>query len=347
MTVIVSGSPVATARSGTARRGALVIGALAALVVAVAGVALAVGAYTVSPADLVATLLGQGSGRGEFVVMQLRLPRVVMGLIAGLAFALSGALFQSLLGNPLASPDIIGITGGASAAAVGASLLLGASGLMVSAAAFGGGMLVAALISLLSWRSGLTGNRFVLVGIACAFLVEGALGYLLTRADVRDAQSALVWLVGSLSGVRWPEILVAGLALVALLPVVVLLAPRLRILQLGDQSAAGLGLPVQAARGAVLATAVALAAVGTAAVGPIAFVAFVSAPIARRLARSGGLDLVPSALIGALLVLSADFVAQHLLPDGITVPVGIITGAVGAPYLLWLLATSNRRGETR
>jgi iron complex transport system permease protein len=171
------------------------------------------------------------------------------------------------------------------------------------------------------------------------------LGYLLTRADVRDAQSALLWLVGSLSGARWSDIAMLGVAVVVLLVLVALLAPRLRILQLGEQSATSLGVAVQPARLAILATAVALTAVATATVGPIAFVAFVAAPIARRLV--GGLALVPTALVGALLVIGSDFVGQHLLPGDLQVPVGIITGAVGAPYLLWLLAVTNRRGESR
>lgn len=324
------------------RREVLVAAVLALVALAVAGVSLAYGGYTVSLPDLVGTLLGQGSPKDEFVVLQLRLPRVMMALVVGIAFAVAGTLFQTLFSNPLASPDIIGITTGASAAAVSAILVFGLSGFAVSIWAFGGALVVAAAIYLLSWSAGLHGNRFVLVGIAFAFFVEAVLGYLLTRADVRDAQSALVWLVGSLSGVRWVDIVVAACGLVVLLPVVVVLLPRLRTLQLGDASAAGLGVRVQPTRLVLLFAAVGLAAVGTAAVGPIAFVAFVAGPIARRLVGTGGLALVHSALVGIVLVLASDFAAQHLL-GGTKVPVGIITGAVGAPYLLWILARSNRR----
>jgi len=320
--------------------------ALLGAVIAVILVSLAVGAYTVAIPDLAKTLIGQGDTKDNFIVLQLRLPRVAIGAIVGIAFGIAGALFQSMLGNPLASPDIIGITGGASAAAVAGLLVFGVTGLAVSSMAFLGALLVATAIYLLSWRSGITGFRFVLVGIACAFMVQGLLGYLLTRADVRDAQAALVWLVGSLSGTRWPDIAIAAGGLAIILPLVALLAPRLKLLQLGDESAAGLGVPVARTRLLLLFTAVALAAIGTAAVGPIAFVAFVSAPIARRLVRTGGLALIPSALVGVLIVLVSDFAAQHLLPGGVQVPAGIITGAIGAPYLLWLLATTNRaRGE--
>jgi iron complex transport system permease protein len=339
-------SPTRIARSMHARRELVVALAVAAVVLAVAIASLVVGSYTVSVPDVFRTLAGQGDPKDAFIVLQLRLPRVVVGVLAGMAFAIAGAIFQALLSNPLASPDIIGITGGASAAAVAALLVLGLGGIAVSAFAFVGALAVAAAIYALSWRSGITGNRFVLIGIGFAFMVQGLLGYLLTRADVRDAQAALVWLVGSLSGVRWGDILIFGIGLLVLVPAVAALAPRLRILQLGDPSATGLGLPVSRTRLLLLLVAVALAALGTAAVGPIAFVAFVSAPIARRLTGTGALALVPTALVGILVVLVADFVSQHALPGGVQVPAGIITGAIGAPYLLWLLATTNRsRGD--
>ena len=333
------------ARVARLRREFATIGILGAVTVVLAALSLAVGAYSVSLPDLVATLLGQGQGKDNFIVLQLRLPRLTMAILAGLAFAVAGALFQSILGNPLASPDLIGITSGASVSAVFAILVLGLSGFAVSGFAFAGALVVAASIYLLSWRSGIAGYRFVLVGIGIAFMVQATLGYLLTRADVRDAQGALIWMVGSLSGTRWVEVAVAAIVIGALLPLVALLARRLTTLQLGDDLARGLGLRVDLSRVALLAVAVGLAAAGTAAVGPVAFVAFVAAPIARRTVRTGSLALVPSALVGVVLVVGADFVSQHLLPGGVQVPVGIITGAIGAPYLLWLLATNRSRGE--
>ena len=332
---------VATAsRRSRARTVTLV---LFAAVLVMSALSLAVGAYSVSLPDLLATLVGQGDSKNEFIILRLRLPRLTMAVLVGLSFALAGALFQSLLGNPLASPDLIGITTGASASAVFAILVLGLSGFAVSGFAFAGALVVASTIYLLSWRSGIAGYRFVLVGVGIAFMVQSMLGYLLTRADVRDAQGALVWMVGSLSGTLWAEVAVAAISIGILIPVVVLLAPQLRMLQLGDDTARGLGVRVNVARVLLLGVAVALAACATAAVGPIAFVAFVAGPIARRLVP--GISLVPSALIGVLLVVTADFASQHLLPGGTQVPVGIITGAIGAPYLLWLLATRRSRGE--
>ena len=126
-----------------------------------------------------------------------------------------------------------------------------------------------------------------------------------------------------------------------------LLAPALRALQLGDDAASGLGEQAERARLGLIATAVALAAAGTAAAGPVAFVAFVSAPIARRMVGTGGLALVPCALVGVLVVTAADFVALHLLPGDVQLPVGVVTGAIGAPYLLWLLAVTGRAEARR
>ena len=336
-------SALVAARTVRRSRARLVTIVLLGAVLVIAALSLAVGAYSVSLPDLLATLAGQGSSKNEFIVLRLRLPRLTMAVLAGLAFALAGALFQALLGNPLASPDLIGITGGASVAAVFAILVLGLSGFAVSGFAFVGALVVASTIYLLSWRQGIAGYRFVLVGIGIAFMVQAALGYLLTRADVRDAQGALVWMVGSLSGTLWTEVAVAAISIGVLVPAVIVLAPKLRMLQLGDDTARGLGVRVDLSRVLLLAVAVALAASATASVGPIAFVAFVAGPIARRLVP--GTSLVPSALVGVLLVSTADFVSQHLLPGGVQVPVGIITGAIGAPYLLWLLATRRSRGE--
>lgn len=322
-----------------------VVGILAVLVVVVAGFGLAVGAYTLSVPDLVATLLGQGTRGDNVIVFRLRLPRVVLGILAGAAFAIAGALFQTLLRNPLASPDIIGISQGASVSAATALLLFGASGSVVSLSAFGGALAVAAAIYLLSWRNGVSGYRFVLIGVGAAFFLQSVLGYLLTRGDVREVSQALVWMVGGVGGAEWSEIVVVAGSLAVLLPVVAVLAPRLRVLQLGDDAAGGLGVPVERTRVLLLVAAVALCAVATAFVGPIAFVAFVSAPIARRIVGAGSLALIPSALVGMLLILGADFVAQHALPGELQVPAGILTGIIGAPYLLWLLATADRGGR--
>jgi iron complex transport system permease protein len=342
---VADAAPLALARTLRHRRERRIVLVLAALALVVAAVSLMVGAYSLSVPDLLRTLVGQGSSSENFIVFKLRLPRLTLAILVGIAFAVSGALFQTVLRNPLASPDIIGVTGGASAAAVFGMLVLGLGSVATSFMAFAGAMVVAAAIYLLAWRGGVVGYRFVLIGVGVAFMVQGLLGYLLSRADLRNAQDALTWLVGSVSGARWPEIAVLAAFLAVLLPAVGGLAGRMRMLQLGDDTASSLGVRAERARLALLVAAVALAALATAFVGPLAFIAFVSAPIARRLVGTGSLALVPAALIGVLITTVADFTAQHLLPGNLELPAGIITGAIGAPYLLWLLATQNRIGK--
>ncbi|MHA6667559.1 FecCD family ABC transporter permease [Homoserinimonas sp. A447] len=332
-------------RSGSSGRTRLITLVLAGIALVLVTVSLSVGAYTLPIPDLVQTLIGQGTGSDNFIIFRLRMPRLLIGVLVGCAFGIAGALFQTLLRNPLASPDIIGVSQGASVAAAFSILTLGFSGAAVSLAAFLGAIVVATGIYLLAWRGGVTGFRFVLIGVGVAFMVQAVLGYLITRGDVREVQQALVWMVGGLGSASWVDIAVIVAALVVLFPLVWVLSARLRILQLGDDAAGGLGLRPERSRLAILFVAVALVAVATAFVGPLAFVAFVAAPIARRMLGTGGLALVQSALVGAVLVVAADFVAQHLLPGDVQVPAGIVTGLVGAPYLLWLLATTNRGGR--
>ena len=312
-----------------------------ALVMAILGLlvaSLAFGSFGTAPSNVISALQG---GDDSFTVLRLRLPRAVLAVLVGACLGVAGTIFQTLLGNALASPDVIGVAQGASAGAVAAILLGGLSGVAVSLSAFAGAVIVAAIITALSWRHGIASYRFVLIGIGIAFVVQAALGYLLTRADVRDAQAALVWLVGSIGTARWNEIAVtavlAALLAVALLP----LSAQLRMLQLGDDTATGLGVPVTRSRILLLLVGVGFAAVAVAVAGPVLFVAFVAGPIARRLTGSSHAALAVSALVGAAVVLAADFLGQRAFAD-VRVPVGVVTSLVGAPYLLRLLARDNR-----
>ncbi|NWL10873.1 enterobactin ABC transporter permease [Paenarthrobacter nitroguajacolicus] len=316
------------------------------------------GSYTVTIPDFFTIVINHLTG-GEkipgasFIVMEHKLPRAVVGTMIGIAFGLAGALFQTMLRNPLASPDIIGISYGASAAAVTAIVIFGASGAVVSGAALAGALGVAAIIYAISRggsgagggsRGNAAGNRLILAGVGIAAALHAVVNFLMTRADIRTAADALVWLNGSLNSATWDRAGVLAVSLLILVPAVIALAGPLRILELGDDAAAGLGIKVNAARLALVLTAVGLAAVATAAAGPVAFVAFLAGPIARRVVRKPSLPA--SALTGALIVLLADFFASNIAPvilDGTVLPVGVITGALGAPFLLWLLVTSNRK----
>ncbi|MEU6697614.1 iron chelate uptake ABC transporter family permease subunit [Pseudonocardia sp. NPDC046786] len=317
---------------------------LGAGVLLVAAVSLCVGESLIPLPDVLSTLAGQGSRNTNYVVLELRLPRIVTAILVGIAFGMSGTVIQSLLGNPLASPDVIGISTGASTAAVFGIVLFGLDGLGVSAMALGGALLTAAAMYALAWRNGVTGYRLILVGIGLAALLLSVISYFMTRAQVTSASDALVWISGSLSGRNWSQAVPLAITLAVLVPVTVLLARVLGLLGMGDDAAKGLGVPVQQARLGLLVSAVALAGVATAASGPIAFVALLAGPIGRRLARDGSPALLASALVGALIVLVADFLAQHT-PGLPLLPVGVLTGAIGAPYLLFQLATMNRAGR--
>ncbi|WP_347108717.1 iron chelate uptake ABC transporter family permease subunit [Paenarthrobacter sp. S56] len=313
------------------------------------------GSYTVTIPDFFTIVISHLTGGAKipgasFIVMEHKLPRAMVGVLIGVAFGLAGALFQTMLRNPLASPDIIGISYGASAAAVTAIVVFGASGAVISGAAFVGALAVAAVIYAISRpgsggsRGNAAGNRLVLAGVGIAAALHAVVNFLMTRADIRTASDALVWLNGSLNTANWERTGILLIALLVLVPAVVVLAGPLRILELGDDTAAGLGVKVNSTRLGLVLTAVGLAAVATAAAGPVAFVAFLAGPIARRVVRKPSLPA--SALTGALIVLAADFFASNIAPvmlDGTVLPVGVITGALGAPFLLWLLLTSNRK----
>nr|WP_244186302.1 iron chelate uptake ABC transporter family permease subunit [Arthrobacter agilis] len=317
--------------------------AVGAVVVVLFAANVLLGSYTVTIPDVFRILGGADIPGASFIVMENKLPRSVIGVLVGVCFGLAGAVFQTMLRNPLASPDIIGISYGASASAVTAIVLFGAAGAAVSLSALVGAMVVAAAIYLISRRGGVAGYRLILVGIGFAAVLHALVNFLITRTDLRTASEALLWLNGSLNSSNWDRAAVLVAALVVLLPAAAVLSRSLQGLVLGDDAAAGLGLRVEASRLGLMSTAVALAAVATAAAGPVASVAFLSGPIARRLLGNRP-SLVMAALVGAGIVLGADFIAANLIP-GASLPVGVVTGALGAPFLLWLLATANRSGQ--
>lgn len=296
------------------------------------------------PQTVLAVLMGQDVPGASFTIGQLRLPRAVLAILAGLSFGMSGAAFQIMLRNPLASPDIIGISFGASAAAVFAIVILSLGGVMVSVFAVVAGIGVAALVYGLSFRNGVAGTRFILVGIGMAAMLESFISYTLSQAPSWTLQDAMRWLTGSVNGARLEQALPMALALIGFGGLLASRARDLETLRLGDDMAAALGVDVARTRMLVIVAAVGVLAIATAVTGPIAFVAFLSGPIAARIFGNRGSLLVPAALVGALLVLVADYVGQFLLPG--RYPVGVITGALGAPYLIYLIIRVNRTGRS-
>ncbi|KUM73495.1 FecCD family ABC transporter permease [Streptomyces curacoi] len=311
---------------------------------AVGVLALGTGEYTISPADVVRTLLGNGSPRTDFVINDLRLPRLLTGILVGAALGLSGALFQSLTRNPLGSPDIVGFTYGSATGGLLVVLLVGGSGGQIAFGAVGGGLATAVLVYLLAWRQGIHGYRLVLVGIGVSALLQGVNAYLLAKARFTQAAQAMVWLNGSLNGRGWQDVRPAALGLLVVLPLVALAASRLKILEMGDDVAGGLGVPVQRTRLVILVLATAACAVATAAAGPIPFVALIAPQLARRLTRAPGPNLLAATCTGALLVVTADFAAQRI-HESAQLPVGVVTAVVGGVYLGLLLRRQRRAGR--
>jgi iron complex transport system permease protein len=319
-------------------------GVLAVAIVAVGCWSISVGDFPIPIADVVRAVLTTASDDAEFIVQTLRLPRILTAIMVGAAFAISGAIFQSLANNPLASPDIVGFNSGAALGAVFMIVMIeGAGSLEVSVGAVAGGVGTATLVYVFAYRRGVHGYRLILVGIGIGFAVSAMVDYMITRAEIYDAQRAAVWLTGSLNGRGWEHVRPVGLGLLVLVPLAAVLGRRLRLLELGPDTAAALGVRVGRARLGLVLIGVALAALAVASAGPIGFIALVSPPIARRLVRAPGFTLVPTALVGALLTVTADLAARRVLAPT-ELPVGIMTAAIGAPYLLWLLTREIRTG---
>ncbi|MGP4113933.1 FecCD family ABC transporter permease [Streptomyces sp. 4N509B] len=327
------------------RRSVAVVGVLLALLAGACLASLCLGESTVAPAEAVRAVLGLDSD-ADFVVGTLRLPRLTVGLLVGAALGVAGALIQTVARNPLASPDVIGVTHGAAAATV-AALTYG----LVSAAALpylsvAGGLAAAALVYLFAWRGGLHAARFVLVGIGFAIALRSVTQLFLTEGDHVVAQQALVWMTGSFNGRGYDHAAPLAWALLLLLPAVAWAARAQREVVLDDDTATALGVRLNRTRLGLATLGVLLAALATGAGGPVDFVALLAPQIARRLTRTAQIPLLCSALVGAVITVAADVVARMLLSPT-ELPVGVVTAVVGAPYLLWLIVNnraSNRTG---
>ena len=333
---------VLSIRARVRRRRTLVVAAVLFAVLVLTVVFLGAGDYPIAPADVWATLWGGGDRAQSYVIFQVRAPRLAMAVLVGAALGVAGALLQTLLGNPLASPDLLGISGGAGAAAVFAILTLGIGGPVLALAAFVGGIVVAAFLLLAGRHRADGGYRLILAGVGVAFLSVAITNYLMVRAQVELAQAALIWLTGSLSSTPWWNVATVAVVLVLSIPAVIACARWLPISQMGAPTAASLGVRTATVRLVTVLTAVVLTAVTCAFVGPIAFIALCAPAIARPLLGHGAIGIGTSASVGAGLLVAADLIAQFALP-GLSVPVGVVTGAIGAVFLLWFLATSKGR----
>jgi iron complex transport system permease protein len=294
--------------------------------------------------DVLRVVAGRPVPGASFTVGELRLPRACLGLLAGACLGAGGATFQTMLRNPLASPDVIGIQAGASAAGVFAVVFVTTSQALVSLIAIAAALVTALAIYVLSFKDGIVGTRLILVGIGVAAMLNSVITYVLARADQWDLQMAMRWLTGSLNGAGWDLVVPLAVGTLVCAPLLLSQSRGLDLLRLGDDAASALGVRVERTRLLAMLGAVGLLAFATAASGPVDFVAFLAGPIAARLVGPGVSLIVPSALVGAALVLAADLVAQWAF--GTRYPVGVVTGALGAPFLVYLLVRAQRRGAS-
>jgi len=324
------------------RRTAVVVIIVAVLTIALALVALTLGEYPLTLSQIIGALFGSESDGIRRIVVDGRLPRILLTLVAGASLGLSGALFQSLTRNPLGSPDIIGFTSGAYTGALLVILVAGGNYVAVSFGALAGGLLTAVAVYVLAFRRGVQGFRLIVIGIAISAILQAVNSWLIISSKLEVAISASAWGAGSFNGSSWREFVPVCVVLVVLVPLLVVVARPLRALELGDDAAAALGVRTERLRIVLIVVGVALTAVVTAVAGPIAFVALAAPQVAHRISRSAGVALLPSAVVGAALLLASDVVAQRVIAPT-QLPVGIVTVCIGGIYLVGLLIAQARR----
>lgn len=310
---------------------------LSLIVASLAILSIGVGAVFISPVDMFRYFSGVDVGGSGFIIMNYRLPRISMALLVGTGLGVSGAILQGIIRNPLASPDVIGITKGAGLAAVIVIILFPGLPLisLPIAALFGAGI-VTAILYLFAYRQGIRPATLALVGIALGAICQAGI-QLLTVKFPLETNVALIWLTGSLWGKDWGDVWLLLPWIIVLFPVSILLASKLDVLTLGDDVAEGIGESVRRARLILLIVAVFLAGTSVAVVGTIGFIGLIAPHIARQLVGSKHHYLLPaSALVGMCLLLLADGLGRGVLPPT-EIPAGIFTAVIGAPYFLFLL----------
>jgi iron complex transport system permease protein len=319
----------------------VILATLAAMVVNIG-----VGEYLITPLDVIRTALRLPVDNPDydFIVNTLRLPRMLVAALVGMALGTSGAIMQGLTRNPLADPGIMGISGGAGLVAVLLIVVIkDVPAGVIPIAAFGGALVMAGLIYVLAWRGGDSPIRMILIGIGLGAITGAATSLMITFGDVFDVQRALIWLSGSVYGRSWDEFwpLLPWVAMG--MPVAMLFARHLNALNLGEEVVRGLGSSVAIHRGLLLVTAVGLAASTVAAAGAIGFVGLMAPHIARRLVGPDHAGLLPTAgIFGSFIVVAADLIGRTVVAP-VEIPVGLVTAVVGAPFFLYLLWTQRGR----
>ncbi|MEG3846923.1 iron ABC transporter permease [Microcoleus sp. herbarium19] len=328
------------------RRVPLMLLCLSVVIVVAMVMNLGRGEYPISPLDIVKTVLGLDTGNPDhvFVIHNLRLPRTLVAFMVGVAFAISGTIFQGLTRNPLADPGIIGINAGASLAAVTVIVLFPSAPIYtLPVSAFAGAMLMAILIYSLAWNNGSSPILLILMGIGLSAIASAFTSLMITFGNIYDVSNALVWLAGSVYGRTWEQVFSFLPWLIVFVPMALTLARHLNALNLGDDVAKGLGTRVEWQRGLLVLVGVALAGAGVATAGTIGFVGLIAPHLGRQLVGTNHEGLIPtSALLGGAIVIVADLLGRTLFAP-IEIPCGVVTAAIGAPYFLFLLIRNRKK----
>jgi ferric enterobactin transport system permease protein len=313
------------------------------LMISLAFFALTTGKFPIEFSTLIDIVVGQSEGSiKEKIVMDIRLPRLLTAMGVGAALGISGAIFQSISRNVLGSPDVIGFTTGAATGALLQIIIFNGTVVDIAISTLIGGMATALIVYLLSLKNGvMSGYTMILIGIGIGAILHAFNGLLLVKGNIDNAIMANLWLAGSLNARTWQHVYPTFIGLLILVPLIIFYAKSLTLMEMGDDMAQQLGVHVGRVRWVMIFSAVLLASLATASAGPIAFVALAAPQLVIRLSHSGKLPIVGSALMGALLLLSADVLSQSL-PINITMPVGLMTGVIGGLYLLWLLTRKQR-----
>jgi len=309
---------------------------------AVAIVSLQSGAVTLDMSQVFNALTGSAPRNITMVVTEWRLPRVMMALLVGAALGISGAIFQSLMRNPLGSPDVMGFNTGAWSGVLVAMVLFGQHLTAITLAAMAGGILTSLIVWALAWRDGIETFRLIIIGIGMRAMLMAFNTWLLLQASLETSLSAGLWFAGSLNGLTWAKTLPAAPLILLMFVCALVLVKRMRLLEMGDDSACALGVSVERSRLMLMLVAVVLTAAATAIAGPISFIALVAPHIARRLSGTARWGLTQSALCGSLLLLAADLCAQRLFMP-YQLPVGVVTVSLGGIYLIVLLVQESRK----
>lgn len=316
----------------------LILAILSIVLIALSILCLSIGGVSIPVKEIILSLLGKNKEGSDLIIMQFRMPRIVAAVLVGAALAVAGAVLQGVIRNPLASPDLLGVTGGASVAVVAfMTLYTGYSVHWIPFIAVAGAFVIAALNYALAWKNGVSPFRLVLIGIGISTAMGALTIFLLISGPAYLAAQVLNWMTGSIYGTSWKYIEVLWPWVAIFIPLSILYAKELNVQSLGEATAIGLGSQLQLSRMILLFYSVALAGAAVGIAGTISFLGLLAPHMARKLIGHSYKLVIPvSAILGAMILLLADLAGRTLFQP-LDIPAGVFTAGIGAPFFMYLL----------